>query len=57
MPQSFPMSQPNRAYIEAMREIRRSSAAQPHKDQHAEGRKGFGKGGRAGVRKTLRQAR
>jgi hypothetical protein len=51
------MSQPNRAYIEAMREIRRSSAAQPHKDQHAEGRKGFGKGGRAGVRKTLRQAR
>jgi len=45
----------NPAYIQAMRELRRSSAAQRHTDRHAEARKGHGKGGRAGAKAALRR--
>lgn len=40
------MASENKSYIEAMRLLRRSSAASKHRDQHAERKKGFGKGGR-----------
>jgi hypothetical protein len=48
------VSTANPAYAAAMRELRRSNAAQRHKDQHAEARKGWGKGGRAGARQAVR---
>lgn len=44
-------------YARAMVDLRSSSAASRHKDRHAEGRKGYGKGGRSGARQALRAGR
>jgi len=40
------MGTENKGYIEAMREKRRSSAAQPHINRHRLAKRGQGKGGR-----------
>jgi hypothetical protein len=42
------MATENKAYIEAMREIRRSSAAQPHRNRKRYTRKAKHKGGTDG---------
>jgi len=41
------MSQENPGYIQAMREIRRSSAASPHVNKARQAKRGIVKGGRA----------
>ena len=47
----------NSAYIKAMRELRRSSAASRHTDQHAQARKGHAaRGGRGGAKQQLRRS-
>jgi hypothetical protein len=40
------MATENKGYIEAMRDLRRSSAAQPHANQHRLAKRGLAKGGR-----------
>ena len=40
------MATENKAYIEAMRALRRSSAAQPHANRHRAAKRGLVKGGR-----------
>lgn len=47
----------NPGYIQAMRELRRSSAASRHTDRHAQARKGHAaRGGRGGAKQQLRRS-